>query len=120
MPSSANLDTSNETLNAEAVNLSNRMNYSVVAQSVDDLRDAANSPSISMGPYLISTNQTRLLTILSIYSTRGNSREQVRILYMNETALRLWKEMGKRIVILGVRHRPPHEALLNYGVPFSE
>lgn len=73
-----------------------------------------------MGPYLISSEQTRLLTTLSIYSLRGGSREQIRLLYMNAAALRVWKTMGKQPNIVGAQQRPPHAALLTFGVPFSE
>jgi len=96
------------------------MNYTVIAQSANDVQDIQNAPSVSMGPYLIASGQTRLLTTLSIYSLRGNSREQVRLLYMNATALRLWKEMGKQPTMIDAQHRPPHAALLSFGVPFSE
>ncbi len=96
------------------------MNYTVIAQSAADVQDTQNAPSLSMGPYLIASEQTRLLTTLSVYSLRGNSREQVRTLYMNATALRIWKDMGKQPKIVGMQHRPAHTALLSFGVPFSE
>lgn len=96
------------------------MNYTVIAQSANEVQDVQNAPSVSMGPYLVSSGQTRLLTTLSIYSLRGSSREQVRLLYMNGTALRLWKDMGKQPNQIGTQHRPPHAALLSFGVPFSE
>jgi hypothetical protein len=96
------------------------MNYTVIAQSKEEIQNVQNAPPISMGPYLISSEQTRLLTTLSIYSERGNSHEQIRLLYMNATALRIWREMGRQPTIIGIQHRPPHEAMLSYGVPFSE
>ena len=96
------------------------MNYTVIAQSANEVQDVQNAPSVSMGPYLVSSGQNRLLTTLSIYSLRGNSRKQVRLLYMNGTALRLWKDMGKQPNQIGTQHRPPHAALLSFGVPFSE
>ena len=95
-------------------------NYTVIAQSAAEVQDIQNSPSVSMGPYLIDSEQTRLLTRLSIYSLRGDRREQVRLLYMNATALRIWKEMGRQPTSVGSQHRPPHDALLSFGVPFSE
>jgi hypothetical protein len=73
-----------------------------------------------MGPYLIDSGQTRLLTTISIYSQRGENREQVRLLYMNAVALLVWKAMGKRPNLIGAQHRPPKTALLTFGVPFSE
>ena len=48
-----------------------------------------------MGPYLTKSGQMRLLTTISIYSLRGERREQIRLLYMNSAAIRVWKEMGK-------------------------
>jgi hypothetical protein len=73
-----------------------------------------------MGPYLIASEQTRLLTTLSVYGMRGDSRDQVRLLYMNAVALRIWKDMGMRPKLAGALHRPPHGALLFFGVPFSD
>lgn len=96
------------------------MNYAVIAQSAAEVEDIENSPSVSMGPYLSASGKTHLLTTLSIYSLRGNSREQLRLLYMNATALRIWKDMGKQPNIVGTQHRPAHTALLSFGVPFSE
>ena len=97
-----------------------RDNYRVIVQSAADVEDIENSPSVSMGPYLIASEQTRLLTTLSIYSQRGDCREMVRLLYMNATALRIWKDMGKQPAEVGSLHRPPQAALLCFGVPFSE
>lgn len=97
-----------------------RDNYRVIVQSAADLGDIRNSPSVSMGPYLIASEQTQLLTTLSIYGLRGDSREKARLLYMNATALRIWRDMGKQPTEVGSLHRPPHAALLCLGVPFSE
>ena len=88
-------------------------------QSAAEVGDIQNSPAVSMGPYLIASEQTRLLTTLSIYSLRGDSREKIRLLYMNATALRIWKDMGKQPTEVGSLHRPPHAAALCFGVPFS-
>jgi hypothetical protein len=96
------------------------LNYTVIAQSAEEVQNIQNSPSVSMAPYLISSEQIRLLSTLSIYSLRGNSREQVRMLYMNATALHIWKAMGKLPKVVGLLHRPPQTALLTFGVPFSE
>ncbi len=96
------------------------MNYKIVAQSAVDIHDIQNAPSVSMGPYLLATGQIRLLTTISIYSFRGESDEHARLLYMNATALRIWEEMGKNPKIIGLQFRPPHAALLAFGVPFSE
>jgi hypothetical protein len=73
-----------------------------------------------MGSYLLESGQTQLLTTISIYSQRGESREQIRLLYMNAAALLIWEAMGKRPRLIGAQHRPPEAALLALGVPFSE
>lgn len=96
------------------------LNYQIVAQSVEEIQDIQNAPAISMGPYLIDSGQVQLLTTISIYAQRGEVREQVRLLYMNAVALRIWKAMGKQANLIGAQHRPPKTALLVFGVPFSE
>ena len=96
------------------------LNYEVVAQSAEDVKDIQNAPAVSMGPYLIDSGQTQLLTTISIYAQRGEVREQVRLLNMNAVALRIWKAMGKRANLIGAKHRPPKTALLAFGVPFNE
>ena len=95
------------------------MNYQIVAQSAEDMQDIENAPAISIGPYLLKSGQIELLTTISIYSLRGESREQTRLLYMNAAAIRVWEEMGKEPRIIGARVRPPRAALLAFGVPFS-
>jgi DNA-binding protein H-NS len=96
------------------------LNYQIVAQSAEDVQNIQNAPAVSIGPYLNESGQNRLLTAISIYSLRGESREQVRLLYMNATAIRVWKGMGKTPKIIGEQSRPPRTALLAFGVPFSE
>ena len=96
------------------------LNYQIVSQCADDIRNIENAPAVSMVPYLLTTGQIRLLTTISVYSVRGESREQVRLLYMNAPAIQVWKEMGKAPKIIGAQFRPPHTALLTLGVPFSE
>lgn len=96
------------------------LNYEIVAQNAEEVQDTRNAPAVSMGPYLIDSGQTQLLTTISIYSERGESREQVRLLYMNAVALRVWKAMGKKPSVIGAQYRPPRTSLLAFGVPFSE
>lgn len=103
----------------DAEHLPKAMNYEVVAQNADEVRDVKNAPPFSMGPYLIESGRTQLLTTISIYSERGASRDQVRLLYMNASALLVWKAMGRNPTLIGAQHRPPRTALLMYGVPFS-
>jgi hypothetical protein len=95
------------------------LNYEIIAQSRAEVQDIQNAPAVSMGPYLLESGQTQLLTTISIYSERGESSEQVRLLYMNSAALLIWEAMGKRPTLIGTQHRPPRHALLAFGVPFS-
>jgi hypothetical protein len=95
-------------------------NYTILAQSRNELIFPDNSPSISMWPYLMASSQTRLLNRISVYSARGTSSEHTRLLYMNAGALRLWREMGMAATIIGESHRPPRTATLCFGMPFSE
>ncbi len=96
------------------------MSYHVLSQTAVEVADLRNAPALTIGPYLLQTEQTHLLRIISIYAQRGNSREQMRRLYLNAPALALWKEMGKAANISGETKRPPTDATLVYGVPFSE
>lgn len=96
------------------------LNYQTVAQSAAEVQDVQNAPALSMGPYLASSGQMTLLNMISIYSQRGEDRDQLRLLFMNATALRIWREMGRQPKVIGARHRPPLRALLAFGVPFSE
>jgi len=96
------------------------LNYEIVAQSAEEVLGTQNAPAVSMGPYLVDSGQTQLLTTISIYSERGESREHVRLLYMNSVALRVWKTMGKKPSLIGAQHRPSRTSLLVFGVPFSE
>ena len=95
-------------------------NYHIISQSADDVQNIENAPAVSMGMYLVESGQTSLLTTISIYSLRGESREQMRLLYMNAAAMQAWQQMGKTPKIIGAQNRPPHTALLAFGVPFSE
>lgn len=107
-------------LSLERGNSRKTLNYETVAQSVEEVQDIYNAPAISIGPYLIDSEQERLLTTISVYAQRGKVREQVRLLYMNAVALSIWKAMGKHPNVIGAQHRPPRTALLAFGFPFSE
>jgi len=96
------------------------VNYQIVAQSAEDVQNIRNAPAVSMGPYLNMSGQTSLLTTISIYSLRGESREQLRLLYMNAPAIRVWEAMGNVPKIIGAQVRPPRTAILTFGVPFSK
>jgi hypothetical protein len=94
--------------------------YTIVAQTRDEILHPDNSPSVSMWPYLLNSAQTQALNGISVYAERGTSREQSRLLYMNAPALTMWREMKKSITIIGEAHRPPRTAILSFGMPFSE
>jgi hypothetical protein len=93
------------------------MSYSVCSQTIDDLRNLADLPCFTMGDYLDKTGQFNLLSSISFYSSRGRCANQVRIFYMNDTALSVWQSMGNRIEVLGKVPFPPREAILTFGVP---
>jgi hypothetical protein len=95
-------------------------NYSILAQSRDEMMVPGNSPSISMWPYLLCSSQTRRLNKVSVYAERGTSTQRARLLYMNPSALSLWREMGMPVTIIGESHRPPVSATLSFGMPFFE
>jgi hypothetical protein len=96
------------------------MSYSVLSQTAAEVADLGNAPALAIGPYLLKTQQAHLLRVISIYTQRGDSREQLRLLYLNAPALALWREMGKTVNRVGERKRPPPDATLAFGVPFSE
>ena len=95
-------------------------NYTIVAQNRDEMLVPDNSPSVSMWPHLLNSAQTKRLNTISVYSERGTSREQSRLLYMNASALQVWREMGMAVTVVGESHRPPRSAMLSFGMPFSE
>jgi len=95
-------------------------NYTTIVQSRDQVMVPASSPSVSMWPYLVTSAQTERLPQISVYAHRGTSRDQARFLYMNAGALALWKEMGMPGTVIGESHRPPWNAALSFGMPFSE
>lgn len=95
-------------------------NYTILAQSRNEVMVPENSPSVSMWSYLLTSAQTQRLNRISVYTDRGTSREQSRLLYMNASALSVWREMGMPGTVIGESHRPPHSAMLSFGMPFSE
>jgi hypothetical protein len=94
--------------------------YTVVAQNAEEVQDTRNAPAVTMARFLTDSEQMTLVPSISIYAERGRDRKQVRILYMNAVALRVWKEMGMQPTEIGTRHRPPATAVLAFGMPFSE
>ncbi|HEX3572889.1 MAG TPA: hypothetical protein VHU44_18875 [Acidobacteriaceae bacterium] len=93
-------------------------NYTIVAQSRNEVLVPENSPSVSMWPYLLNSAQTQRLNKISVYADRGTSSEQTRLLYMNAAALRTWREMGMPCTVVGESHRPPRSAMLSFGSHF--
>lgn len=114
------IHTSNDLLRSLMAKHTAALNYQIVAQTAEDVQNIENAPAVSMGPYLVESGQTSLLRTISIYSLRGESREQIRLLYMNGAAIRVWREMCRAPKVIGSQARPPHTALLMFGVPFSE
>ena len=96
------------------------LNYSIVQQSTEELRETENSPAVSMWPYLVDSAQTKLINTISIYSEKGDTAERARVLYLNAPALDVWKKMDKATDTVGEVHRPPKSAHLLFGMPFSE
>jgi len=94
--------------------------YTILGQSRNEVMLPDNSPSVSMWPYLLSSAQTRRLNTISVYADRGTSSTQTRLLYMNAGALRVWREMGMPVNIVGETNRPPRTAMLSFGMPFAE
>ena len=96
------------------------LNYTIVAQDADEVQDIQNAPAVSMARFLTEHDQMELVPTISIYAERGSDRTQIRLLYMNAVALRIWKEMGMHPTEIGMRHRPTRTAVLAFGMPFSE
>jgi hypothetical protein len=114
-------DASNDVLfRLEALHSADTLNYRIIAQSESEVRDIHNAPAISMSSFITDSGQMNLLRTVSIYSQRGKTRDQVRLLYMNDAAFSVWKTMGKEPKVIGSQHRPPSTALLAFGIPFSE
>jgi hypothetical protein len=95
-------------------------NYTVISQDAGELQDIQNAPAVSMARFLVDRGRLGLLPTISIYGERGTGRDSIRLLYMNEAALRIWKEMGKHPTVIGVQHRPSRSAELAFGMPYSE
>jgi hypothetical protein len=53
--------------------------YHIIAQSLEDTQNVENAPAFSMEPHLHDSGQIDLLRTISIYSLRGESREQMRL-----------------------------------------
>lgn len=96
--------TSNDLLSSLKGDDARSLNYQTIAQSADEVGEVQNAPAFTMGPYLISSGQTRLLNAISIYSRRGTQYDQLRLLFMNSTALRISARLSRSPSWSGIRH----------------
>ena len=96
------------------------MMYYLITQSAQEVLRPENSPARNISDYLEQTAQNELCNIISIYSQRGESAEQLRLYYMNDEALSVWRKMGHSPQVRETMKRPARKAELCYGVPFSE
>jgi hypothetical protein len=92
------------------------VNYQFVAQSAEDVQNIENAPAVRIGPYSIKSGQIQLLTTVSVYRLRGESREQIRMPSMNAEAIHVWEEMGREPKIIGEQVRPPPAAHRSPGI----
>jgi hypothetical protein len=91
--------------------------YTIVAQDAIEVDDIRNAPAVSMSAFLATVDGANIFPTISVYTREGYDRKHARLLYMNATALRVWKAMGKRPRQIGTQHRPPHSAVLAFGMP---
>jgi len=96
------------------------MPYYLITQSAQEVMRPENSPARNIGDYLVKTERSALINTISIYSQRGDSAEQLRLFYMNDAALAIWKEMGHTPLVRETLRRPGRKAELCFGVPYSE
>ena len=94
--------------------------YTIVAQNAIEVQNVQNAPSVSMRAFLMAWGEMYSYPIISIYKRDGYDRKHARLLYMNAAALRIWKIMGMCPRQIGTQHRPPHSAVLSFGIPFGE
>ena len=93
--------------------------YAIVAQNAIEVQNAQNAPSVSMKAFLMAWGERYSYPVISVYQRDGYDRKHARLLYMNATALRIWKIMGMCPRQIGAQHRPPHSAVLSFGMPFG-
>ena len=94
--------------------------YTIIAQDVEQVRNAENAPDFSMPPFLRACDRMDLVPGMSVYSRVGYDRKHMRLLYMNRQALSVWVTMGMQPHVVGTQHRPPHTAVLIFGRAFGE
>ncbi len=96
------------------------MAYHLITQSAQEVMRPENSPARSMSEFLEKTDRKSLTNTISVYSQRGESAEALRLYYMNDAALALWREMGHTPMVRESTRRPGRKSELCFGVPFSE
>ena len=96
------------------------MAYHLITQSAQEIMRPENSPASNMSEYLDKTAQNALASTISIYSQRGETAERLRLYYMNDVALEIWRKMGHTPEVRETTKRPARKAELCFGVPFSE
>jgi hypothetical protein len=99
---------------------SDSTDYAIVAQDSIEAQDIQNMPAVSMRGFLMELGEMNVFPTISIYSRNGYDRKHARLLYMNAAALYVWKIMGMNPRQIGVQHRPPHSAVLTFGIPVND
>ena len=94
--------------------------YTIVAQDAIEVQAIQNAPAVSMAAFLMAVGEMKIVPTISIYARHGYDRKHARLLYMNAAALHVWKTMGMHPRQIGMQYRPPHSAVLAFGVPCSE
>ncbi len=94
--------------------------YSIVAQDAVEAQSIENVPAASMGAFVMAVGEMKILRTISIDTRDGDDRKHARLLSTNAAALRVWKTRGMHPRQIGIQHRPPHSAVLAFGVPFGE
>ena len=70
--------------------------YHLITQSAREVMQPENAPARTMCDYLEQTNQNGLTNTISIYVLRGETVDKVRLLYMNDQALKIWRKWATR------------------------
>ncbi len=94
--------------------------YHLITQSAREVLQPENAPARTMCDYLMQTDQSALTSTISIYTLRGETVQELRLLYMNDQALKVWREMGHEVEVVETTKRPARKAELCFGVPFTE
>jgi len=99
------------------------VSYDVLSQTAAEVADLENAPAVAIGPYLLKTEQTRLLRVISIYQKRRFPRAAPFAVHecARSRALEGDGQGGKRHCMEAAPTRPPDSALrLNNEAMASE